>query len=184
MIDLTAFHEHYKNEGGVSPVTPAVTDFSHRGELPEPIVSHSPAPGLRGTVDVIQPAAEQEKETLRPGPAPMGKGPGSNSRYEDNNRIAGHRHDRDTDDNASGTNANGGSGVMLGMDVEDGVNELFAEADTRQRRRQGAKMRKKDIKAAARVRDKGRITGTEPVRFQTFAKPAFLIISCMFTWSG
>ena len=59
---------------------------------------------------------------------------------------------------------------MLGMDVEDGVNELFAEADTRQRRRQETKVRKKDIKAAARVRDKGRITGTDPVRFQTFAK--------------
>ena len=35
----------------------------------------------------------------------------------------------------------GGSGVMLGIDVEDGVDEMFAAADAQERRRQDEKMR-------------------------------------------
>ncbi|OUT55772.1 MAG: hypothetical protein CBB71_19130 [Rhodopirellula sp. TMED11] len=164
VIDLTSFHKHYENEGGVKPVTPVVTDFTHRGEEPEPDVSRVPsAPGLRGTVDVIQPAAEQDTEPPKPGPAPMGKG---KVRFSDDNDV-GAQGDSSPPVQSPNTNS-GGLGVMIGGDAEEA--DAFAAADAEATRRQEEKQRKSDKRAAEKVRHKAKVTGSEPIRFQTFAK--------------
>ena len=171
VIDLTAFAEKYYKTGKVKPIGPAVLDYTLHGEAPdgaEPTVIKTSAPGLRGTVDIIQPGTEGAEGSEGLHVEPDNDHPDVDT-PEESEKLATPSADYSLSADHDPTDS-------LVVDIEGTLGNAtqWQDADKRQ-----------ELKASKKVRSKGKVTGPTD-RLESFARRTLGIahkyVQCYIDW--